>query len=81
MQKRLILNVGVVVLAIIAGWMLQGCSGDDGEPEPGFPGPDANLVVGDAAPDFTLTNTEGEPVSLGDYRGKPTLLFFHMAVG
>jgi peroxiredoxin len=26
--------------------------------------------VGDVAPDFTLTNTDGKPVSLHDFKGK-----------
>jgi cytochrome oxidase Cu insertion factor (SCO1/SenC/PrrC family) len=33
------------------------------------------------APDFTLPNALGKDVSLGDYKGKNVLLFFHMAVG
>lgn len=33
------------------------------------------------APDFTLANATGEEVSLADFKGKPVLLFFHMASG
>ena len=34
------------------------------------------LAVGDAAPDFTLPNTHGTPVRLGDLRGAPVLVVF-----
>ena len=42
----------------------------------------AELSVGDRASDFSLPTSEGRTVSLSDYVGtKPTLLYFHMAVG
>jgi peroxiredoxin len=31
--------------------------------------------VGDKAPDFTLTDLDGAPVSLSEYRGKKVLVF------
>lgn len=34
------------------------------------------LEVGTQAPDFTLPDQDGNPVSLGDYRGKRLLLWF-----
>ena len=34
------------------------------------PPPDPKIKVGDVAPDFTLTNTDGKPVSLHDFKGK-----------
>jgi len=66
------------IAAIVAAslFALQGCSSDDESPQS-----DAKLVVGDEAPAFTLTSSDGEAVSLADYRGRPTLLFFHMAMG
>jgi peroxiredoxin Q/BCP len=33
--------------------------------------------VGTAAPDFSLTNNEGKPTSLKDYRGKWVVLYFY----
>jgi len=43
---------------------------------------DESLVVGDEAPDFSLTDTTGSEVSLTEYaNGQPVLLYFHMAVG
>ncbi len=34
------------------------------------PPPDPKIKVGDVAPDFTLTDTSGKPVSLHDFKGK-----------
>ena len=34
------------------------------------------LEIGVLAPDFTLPDQDGNPVSLGDYRGKKVLLWF-----
>jgi len=36
--------------------------------------PTTHLKVGDAAPDFTLTDTAGKPVTLSDYRGKKSVV-------
>jgi thioredoxin-dependent peroxiredoxin len=35
------------------------------------------VKVGDSAPDFTLTNQSGTPVSLKDLRGKAVVLYFY----
>ncbi|MGH3438606.1 MAG: thioredoxin-dependent thiol peroxidase [Sciscionella sp.] len=37
------------------------------------------LSVGDTAPDFTLPDAEGNPVSLGAYRGRRVLVYFYPA--
>ncbi len=37
----------------------------------------ASLSVGATAPDFELTNDEGKPVRLSDYRGKNVILYFY----
>ena len=34
------------------------------------------IAVGDRAPDFTLKNFQGKPVSLSSFRGRPVLLHF-----
>jgi cytochrome oxidase Cu insertion factor (SCO1/SenC/PrrC family) len=44
-----------------------------GEAQPPAP-PQTQLKVGDAAPDFTLTDTEGKPVKLSDFRGKKNVV-------
>lgn len=36
--------------------------------------PVTHLKVGDRAPDFELTDTEGQKVRLGDYRGKKNVV-------
>ena len=36
--------------------------------------PKTHLKVGQAAPDFTLTDTSGNPVKLSDFRGKKNVL-------
>ena len=60
----------VIILLIVGA--LAGC----GEEKP------QNLATGKSTPDFTLPATNGEDVSLIDFKGKqPVLLYFHMAVG
>lgn len=40
------------------------------------------LMVGDIAPQFTLSSADGKLVSLSDFSGKQdVLLYFHMAYG
>jgi cytochrome oxidase Cu insertion factor (SCO1/SenC/PrrC family) len=36
--------------------------------------PQTHLKVGDSAPDFELTDTEGQKVRLSDYRGKKNVV-------
>ena len=37
----------------------------------------SQLKVGDQAPEFTLPDETGKPVSLSDFRGKRVVLFFY----
>ncbi|WP_236794889.1 thioredoxin-dependent thiol peroxidase [Amycolatopsis sp. GM8] len=39
------------------------------------------LATGDPAPDFTLTDSEGNKVSLSDYRGQRVVVYFYPAAG
>ncbi|MFC0113711.1 thioredoxin-dependent thiol peroxidase [Kibdelosporangium aridum] len=39
------------------------------------------LAVGDPAPDFTLPDSTGKPVSLSDYRGRSVVVYFYPAAG
>jgi len=36
------------------------------------------LKEGDKAPDFTLPDEQGRPVSLGDFHGKRVVLWFYV---
>lgn len=36
--------------------------------------PKTQLKVGDAAPEFSLTDTNGKPVKLSDYKGKKNVV-------
>ncbi len=37
----------------------------------------ALLSIGDKAPAFQTTDQDGEPVSLGDFKGRPVVLYFY----
>jgi peroxiredoxin Q/BCP len=41
--------------------------------------PDARLAAGDAAPDFTLPDADGTPVSLSSLRGRQAIIYFYPA--
>lgn len=56
---------------LIAGILMTSCGNSASD----------QIGIGNPAPDFTLNNSEGTPVSLSDYNGQPVLLFFHMAEG
>jgi hypothetical protein len=43
--------------------------------------PAGPVQVGQAAPLFSLPSVAGSDVALEDFRGRPVLLYFHMAVG
>ncbi|MBA3634563.1 MAG: redoxin domain-containing protein [Acidobacteria bacterium] len=36
--------------------------------------PQTNLKIGDAAPDFSLTDTDGNTVKLSDFKGKKSVV-------
>ena len=82
--------IAAVLVAGLLGLILAACGGDDpaDEPLPAAPTSQAQadtavsgVAVGQAAPDFTLTASDGSQVSLAGYQGQPVLLFFHMAAG
>lgn len=40
---------------------------------------DTQIAAGDAAPDFTLSDADGNVVSLADFRGRKVILYFYPA--
>ena len=58
------------LLVFIAVLTLAAASFGQAAPKP----PTTHLKVGDMAPDFTLTDTAGNPVKLSDYRGKKSVV-------
>lgn len=74
-MKRVSLALAVVLALVLAA----GC-GNGGTPSPtGSPSPTETPVgpaEGKIAPDFTLTNTAGETVTLSSLRGSPVLINF-----
>jgi peroxiredoxin len=72
----------VVVLLVLGGlYALHQSStssagmADPGRYDVGSPGP------GEEAPDFTLRGTNGQEVTLSDFRGENVLLYFHEGLG
>lgn len=73
----------VLLIALVASLVLNRLGGgsDDHYTPPTTPGDRAPLKVGESAPDFTLPNAKGDPVSLKDFHGKPTILLFFRTFG
>ena len=74
----------VAVGAVVGLYMLFRAGGADPNSSPGAAG--AAYAVGapgpgEQAPNFTLSSTGGDSVSLNDYRGKSVLLYFHEGLG
>ena len=69
-NKRKIIIAGFLVMIIAGGFMIgQNLFAEENEVEEG-------IQPGQLAPDFTLTNLDGEEVSLSDYRDKYVLINF-----
>ena len=68
-MNRLFRITMVVILALISvsALVMTGCSGST---------PDQGPEIGKLAPDFELSNLDGQVVSLSDFRGKPVFLNF-----
>lgn len=67
------------VLAVLFVQYMQSAAGRYEPPTtPGDPPP---IKVGAKAPDFTLADAQGNPVSLAKYRGQPVILVFFRSFG
>jgi len=75
-RAPLLAIAGVAALLLLAATALVphgspatalACAGKDAK---------TGLAVGQCAPDFTLSNLQGRPVSLASFRGRPVLLHF-----
>ena len=66
-MKRIVLLVSLLLLFT---FLLAACGGNSNE-----------IAVGNPAPDFSLTDSDGNTVTLTEHKGQSVLLFFHMAGG
>lgn len=84
LPRRAVPIGGAVLLVGLAAFVIVNMFGggtDDHYTPPTTPGDRAPLKVGETAPDFTLPNADGGPVSLREFRGKPTIVLFFRTFG
>lgn len=72
MYRSFLHKLGCVALVCILSGMMLACDKGDSPDASARPG----VKVGEAAPDFTLKNMQGENVTLSDLRGKVVLVNF-----
>jgi len=65
---RRIILIAILATMLIGSTIALGCSAGQS--------PGRGSEIGNLAPDFQLNNLDGQPVSLGDFRGKPVLVNF-----
>lgn len=70
-------TLAIVTLVLTVSVVAAACGNEGGGPSPsaGYPG------VGDEAPAFSLTSSDGGRVSLSRYSGRSVLLYFSMGPG
>ena len=71
-----------LTVTTLVGLLAAGCSAAPHRDEPFSPGSSVPVVQrGQMAPEFTLPQATGRPVTLSDLHGKPVLLYFSMGPG
>lgn len=78
----------LVVLVVLVGRSRLTTGSQAGAGPGGLPGPlggssvaqDVNTLVGQPAPSFTLTDSEGQSYAVTPGQGKPLVLVFHMGI-
>src|ERR671915_926136 len=89
------LSASASLACSISRWMVSGSRGTtppgagvqclaegatvDQRPGCQYRGMTTRLAPGDTAPDFTLPDADGKPVSLSDYRGRRVIVYFYPA--
>lgn len=75
-MRRIGFGAGLIVAAALAATCPAAAQPKLGPKDSAsFPASDlARLKAGDEAPDFTLEDQDGRPVTLSDYRGKKTVV-------
>ncbi len=74
-RMHFVLSISVAAAIVLAAWFIGGRQGFD---QIGSGGVNQELLpkVGEVAPDFTVYDLNGRPVSLSEFRGQPVWLNF-----
>ncbi len=71
---RMFFSLAVLALPMLVSAQTQPVPKDQKDMA-NLPAADLNRIkIGEAAPDFTLEDQDGKPVTLSDYRGKKTVV-------
>jgi cytochrome oxidase Cu insertion factor (SCO1/SenC/PrrC family) len=71
LQKRI--YIGLIIILMLGFAFVTGCSSNQDEI---VHGGEVGASVGDAAPGFTLSDLDGNQVSLSDFKGKTVFINF-----
>jgi cytochrome oxidase Cu insertion factor (SCO1/SenC/PrrC family) len=74
MKKPLIVCLSILVAAVALGLVAAQTKLGPKDMTPMAPSDLTRIKVGDEAPDFTLEDQDGKPVTLSDFRGKKSVV-------